>query len=89
MALRAFPVDSLPAEIRHKAIDRVKRAMLAAEEIGAAIDALLREHAKSDLIDPDPADADRAAQRSKQMKEIQAMYPGRWRAPRGRRGKRK
>jgi len=83
MALRAYPIDFLPAEMRHKANERIKDAMLAAEELVEEIDAVLREHAGSPLVDPDLDAGERSATRAKKLKELEAMYPGgRWRAPR-------
>lgn len=87
-ALRSFPVDTLPKEVRAKALQKVKEAMDVAEDLGAAIDSVLRDFAKSPLVDPDGDAEQRAKERAKQLQELEAMYPGSWRAPRKRRKKR-
>jgi hypothetical protein len=86
-ALRQFPVDTLPKEIRAKALKKVKEAMGVAEDLSAAIDSVLRDFAKSPLVDPDGDAEKRAKERAKQLQELEAMYPGAWRAPRKRRTK--
>jgi 5-methylcytosine-specific restriction endonuclease McrA len=84
MALRQFPLDSLPRELRLKAVNRIKEAMLMASDIAEAIDKLLREHAQSTLLDPDIEASDRATERAKKLKDLQVMYPGTWHAERKR-----
>lgn len=87
MALRSFKIDELPREVRAKAIEKIKDAQLAADEIGEAIDELLREHSRSPFIDPDLGAAHRAVERTKALKDLEGLYPGRWRAPRKRRSR--
>jgi hypothetical protein len=83
MALRGYPMDSLPSDIRSIANKRIKEAMVVAVELADEIDALLREYAGSPMVDPDEEDADKAAIRARHIKELEGMYPGkRWRAPR-------
>ncbi|MCW5575706.1 MAG: hypothetical protein KIT13_06380 [Burkholderiales bacterium] len=90
MALRGYPLDSLPPEIRHKTRESVNEAMATAEELVEEIDALLREYAGSPLVDPDDEKTERAITRAKSMKEYAGMYPGKvWRAPRAPRKKKK
>lgn len=90
LALRSFPIDTLPTDIRARAIKKIKEAQAAAEDIGAAIDELLREYAKSPFVDPDTELAERVKTRAENLQAIEALYPGSWRAPRKRRaGKRK
>jgi hypothetical protein len=86
-ALRAFPADTLPTVIRAKALRKIKEAMNVAEDLGAAIDSVLRDFAKSPLVDPDGDAEERAKERAKQLQELEAMYPGSWRAPRKRKKK--
>jgi 5-methylcytosine-specific restriction endonuclease McrA len=88
-ALRAFPADTLPTEIRAKALRKIKEAMNVAEDLSAAIDSVLRDFAKSPLVDPDGDAEERAKERAKQLQELEAMYPGSWRAPRKRKKKRR
>jgi hypothetical protein len=87
-ALRAFPADTLPKTIRAGALRKIKEAMNVAEGLSAAIDSVLRDFAKSPLVDPDGDAKERAKERAKQLQELEAMYPGSWRAPRKRRKKR-
>lgn len=89
MALRGFKLDRLPAEIRHKADQKIKEALLVADEIQSAIDSVLREYAGSPLVDPDPNEAQRAKSRAEKLKELEAIYPGNWRAPRRRKRNKK
>lgn len=84
-ALRQFPLDALPMPIRAQAIQKVKEAMDVADDLAEAIDSVLRDYVKSPLADPDGEAEQRAKQRAKQLQELQAMYPGAWRAPRKRR----
>jgi hypothetical protein len=86
-ALREYPVDTLPKDIRARALKKIKEAMEVAEDLGAAIDSVLRDFAKSPLVDPDGDSEQRAKERTKQLQELEAMYPGAWRAPRKRRKK--
>lgn len=88
-ALRAFPTDRLPKQIRASVVRKIKEAMNVAEDLSAAIDSVLRDFAKSPLIDPDGDAEERAKERAKQLQELEAMYPGSWRAPRKRRKGRK
>jgi hypothetical protein len=84
-ALRAFPIDTLPKDVRAKAIKKIEEAMDVAEDLAAAIDSVLRDFAKSPLVDPDGDAEQRAKERAKQLQDLQAMYPGSWRPPRKRR----
>ena len=84
-ALRAFPTDALPKDVRALALRKIQEAMDVAEDLGAAIDTVLRDFARSPLIDPDGDAEHRAKERAKQLQELEAMYPGSWRAPRKRR----
>jgi hypothetical protein len=88
-ALRSFPADTLPLDVRAKALKKIKEAMDVADDLGAAIDSVLRDFAKSPLVDPDGDAEERAKERAKQMRELEAMYPGSWRAPRKRLKKKK
>jgi hypothetical protein len=88
-ALRSFAVDTLPTDIRAKVLEKIKQAMNVAEGLSDAIDSVLRDFAKSPLIDPDGDSERRAKERAKQLQELEAMYPGSWRAPRKRATKKK
>ena len=86
--LKDAGVDTVK-ELKYRNPGRLAEAMAAAEDLGAAIDTVLREYAKSPLVDPDPESPARAKERAKQLAELEAMYPGNWRAPRRRRSKKK
>jgi len=88
-ALRQFPADTLPVPIRASALAKIKEAMGVAEDLSMAIDSVLRDFAKSPLVDPDGDAELRAKERAKQLQELEAMYPGSWRAPRKRIAKKK
>lgn len=88
MGLRRYPMDTLPANIRARAKRKIEEAMGVAEEIGEAIDAILREQAKSSLIDPDPEAAIRDKAREAYIKESEGMFPGIWSSPRKRQARR-
>jgi hypothetical protein len=53
-----------------------------ADKVADGIDSVLREFARSALIDPDPDSAARAEDRAAKLQQVQALYPGNWRAPR-------
>jgi HNH endonuclease len=89
LSLRSYPVDTLPVEIRVRALKKIEEARDAAEDIQTAIDMLLRDFAKSELIDPDKDSAERAAARKANLKELEGMHPGAWRAPRKRKAQKK
>ncbi len=85
-ALRHFPIDRLPPTVKGKATTYVKRLADVADRIADEIDQILRSHAKSELIDNDSETQTRTVERSKRLKDWQALYPGAWRAPRTRKG---
>jgi len=80
--LRNLHIDNLPQSIKGKAVHAISRATDVADRIADDIDVLLREYAHSQLIDPDPEAASRAEERASKLEGLQALYPGRWRAPR-------
>lgn len=83
LALRRFQLDQIPPHARGLALIAIKRAEAAQNQMAEAIDDLLRGFARSALIDPDP-DADaQAEERASELMKLQALFPGKWRAPRG------
>ena len=80
--LRNSHIDNLPQSIKGKALRAISRATDIANRIPDEIDALLREHARSPLVDPDPEAASRAEERASKLEGLQNLHPGRWRAPR-------
>ncbi|MGD0026527.1 MAG: HNH endonuclease [Xanthobacteraceae bacterium] len=82
LALRSFHMDQLPQPVKGSAARTVSQAIAVGERMADEIDALLRDHARSTLIDPDPESEKRAAERSRKMDAWKALHPGNWRAPR-------
>lgn len=82
LALRNFPLDQLPKSVKGKASRAIKQARNMETTLVTSIDALLRKHAHSELIDPDKNSETRAKERSAKLAGLQALYGGRWRAPR-------
>jgi 5-methylcytosine-specific restriction endonuclease McrA len=83
LALRKFPIDQLPINIKGRAAIAIRRATSIHDQITINIDRLLRENAKSPLIDRDPGAQARATERTATLKHLEALFPGNWRAPRG------
>ncbi len=80
--LRNFHIDKLSQSIKGKALGAISRATDIANRIPDEIDTMLREHARSPLVDPDPEAASRAEERASKLEDLPALYPGKWRAPR-------
>ena len=53
-----------------------------AKSIEDDVEKLLREHAKSPLLDPDPEAQARANERAARLEAMRVLYPGTWRGPR-------
>jgi hypothetical protein len=83
LGLRKFPIDRLPPRIKGAAFRAINQAGAAAIQIADDIDSLLRDYARSPLIDQDPEAQARAEERVTNLERFQALYPGeKWRAPR-------
>lgn len=82
-ALRGIHIDQLPKNISKAQVSAgIKNADKVAEQLADDIDELLREFAKSPLLDDDPEAQARNIESAKKLKELEALYPGAWRAPR-------
>jgi HNH endonuclease len=82
LGLRRFPIDRLPRAIRSKAYSAITRAGAVGIAIADRIDEVLRDYARSALIDPDPESQARAEERVTELERFEALYPGtKWRAP--------
>jgi hypothetical protein len=79
-ALRNVSLDQLPVSIRGRAAGAMARAEKAASDLAHEIDDLLREHAKSPLIDLPPEPEPERRARALRLRELQALIPGAWRA---------
>jgi len=82
LALRSFSIDQLPRELRTKALRAVQDVLAIEIRLAEEIDRILREAARSTLIDPDPNAEEAKRERLKELRKIEAMVPGDWRAPR-------
>lgn len=88
-ALRQFRIDQLPQQIRARAQRAIKEALSVRDELADRIDDVLREAAKSAVLDVGKEDSARMAQRNSNLKHLEGLYPDSWRAPRSRRGRKK
>jgi hypothetical protein len=86
-ALKRFPIDRLPPQIRVRAVSYIKQAAALRDDLVNAVEHILREYAKSPLLDPEsgPESEERMRERQAKLKKAQALYPGVWRAPRSKR----
>lgn len=85
MSLRTFQYDQLPPGMRGPAVKAIGRARDLADDLVQDIDEVLRAHAKSEMIDPDESEdgKKRALERVARVKATEGLFPGSWRAPRG------
>ena len=79
LGLRRSRIDRLPPKVRGRAVNEIGEIVAFGEELATKIDDLLRQFARSDLIDPDPESEQRAERRAKYYAETKALTPGRWR----------
>jgi 5-methylcytosine-specific restriction endonuclease McrA len=84
LGLRDFPIDQLPRSLRGTVVIARRRAELTAGKMADGIDTLLRLRARSPLVDPDPDKEERTKKRLLEMKQLEGLFPGKWRAPRTR-----
>jgi hypothetical protein len=84
LALRRFPIDRLPPQIRSRALKFINQAVTVRDDLVNAIELVLRESAKSPFLDVEsgPELEERTRERQARLKEAEALYPGNWRAPR-------
>lgn len=82
LALRKFHIDQLPKNVKGSAVRAIQQAVSVANQIADDIDTLLREYARSPLIDPDPELESRTKKRVAKRIHLQGLYEGSWRAPR-------
>ncbi len=87
IALRNFHIDQLPPEIKGKASKAISDVSATADGITERIDAILRENAKSSLIDHDPNAEQERLEKQMKMNSFQALHPGAWRKSKARKGK--
>jgi len=80
LSLRGAHLDQLPQHLKGRALRAIGNVETEATRIMEEIDDLLREHAKSPLIDPDPEAEKRAEERARRLRQKEALFPGIWRA---------
>ena len=85
LGLRSFHIDRLPPTVKGKAARAIRQAISMADKMADDIDTVLRNFARSPVIDSDPEFEARAEERAANMQALQALYPGNWRAPRKKR----
>lgn len=81
-ALRESHIDKIPTHMKAKAVKAIKEALTLSGKFANEIDELLRNHAKSELIDDDVEAKARYKKRTANLKDMALLYPGSWRAPR-------
>lgn len=74
VALKDFPIDRLPANLRASVASTATRISEAQDATVSAIDDLLRDRAKSPFLDA--GDEEPTLDRKQRLKDIEAMYPG-------------
>ena len=81
LSLRRFRIDQLPSNVKGPAVRAIRKMDEVANEIAEEIDSLLRDYARSELIDPDtdPESAERNEKRLEKLKKMEILYPGKWR----------
>jgi HNH endonuclease len=82
LALRDIHIDRLPKGLKGKVNSAITRAQGVADDLASEIDGILLDYARSELIDSDPDSETRAKERTANLKAMQALHPGSWRAPR-------
>jgi hypothetical protein len=78
-ALKSSRIDRLSLKDRGHVFTTIMTAARVAEQLADGIDKMLRDIAKSELIDPDPESAERATDRKRRMKELKSLHDGEWR----------
>ncbi len=79
-ALRTIHIDHLPAHIKAQAANSIRNASRMGKMLADNIDLLLSDYARSPLIDSDPEATARTIERASELKKLEALYPGSWRA---------
>lgn len=79
-ALSKFSIDHLPQQLRAQAQRSIKDAINMDDQLSMRIEEVLRAAAKSPLLEEDPNTAEETARRLKSLKNLEALYPGTWRA---------
>src|SRR5208337_451375 len=78
-ASRNFRIDLLPPSARTRALKARDRIVGLADTVKHGLDELLRDSARSGLLDPDPEAEKRFRERTQKLKGYESLYPGNWR----------
>ncbi len=83
-ALKRTPIDRLPPQIRARAVQYINEAVKVDQNLIKAIEHVLREAAKSPLLEQElgPELEERMRDRQARLKETEALHPGIWRTRR-------
>lgn len=81
-ALRNFPIDQLPKEMKGRASAAIASLAHIADNTASEIDFVLKSSAHSYLLDEDPEKAKFLEDRRTALDELGVLYPGAWRRSR-------
>jgi hypothetical protein len=76
LELRKFKLDQLPPSLRGLALIAIRKAEAAQKQFAEDIDSLLRNFARSELIDPDPDVGERAEERAVELENSKLSFRG-------------
>jgi hypothetical protein len=77
--LKTFPIDRLPPKMKARAVAAISATIGMVEKTEDNIEEILIALAKSELLDLEDADAaSRAINRKAKLKNLRAIYPGKW-----------
>jgi hypothetical protein len=79
-ALRDFSLDQLPQDLKGPAARAIRQMTSFAEGFAEGIDKVLREQARSPLLDIDPDAEEASLKRAANLMGMAGLYPGSWRA---------
>lgn len=83
VALRSFPLDQLPQNAKGSAARAIRQMTAFAEGFAEGIDKVLRDQARSPLLDKDPKAFEASLERAANIEGIEGIFPGgSWRAER-------
>src|SRR5271166_273412 len=78
-ALKHYPIDQLPPQIRAKALSIGRQVERVEQELRQDIDSILRDFAGSEMAEPDHDAGLRARARSEDRAELRRLFAGTWR----------
>jgi len=78
-ALRKFRIDNLPPDARVRALKARDKIIGLVDNLKTDMDELLRDNARSGLLDVDPDAEKRFRERTVKLRGYEALFPGTWR----------